>query len=116
MSYIDLYACRQDPASDECRHSFAELRQTMEWMYLERILRFPPIPPLREQFDIGAVVNRDLLMHALRAPAGYGTGLTMIDQIKATGLHIEVAQDLINRFEEGAALLRAELKVYQQNC
>ncbi len=69
-----------------------------------------PGPELNLSVDIRDALLGDLLIHALGQPVPETNRPLYLNQIKESGLHIEVIKELIIQFEDGAKALKEELK------
>ena len=123
---LDLSACLHSPLSPSCERTKKFFRDLLEAMYLSRVLPniripLPPLPgpdpsPLagdpspqpsivalfeNQQYLIG-----ELLMNALRDP----TPTPMINDIKKSGLQLEVAKGLQQRFKSAVKIMDKEIK------
>lgn len=105
-------------------------KQLLEAQYLAKFLRqlrfrspIPPLPiPDPGQFELQPslsidardVLLGDLIVSALGDPHPQPSRPLFINQIRESGLHIEVIKDLIVQFEDGVKALREELETFEK--
>jgi len=73
-----------------------------------------PGPELNLSVDIRDILLGDLLIHALGQPVPETNRPLYVNQIKESGLHIEVIEELITQFEDGTKALEEELKYFKK--
>ena len=124
MPILNLHECQRDPNSSQCLAAREELRRFLREIYILRWIR-PLIPPLPSPFGGGpqpepptisaTLANQnfligELLAHALGDPNPQPNTPSLINEIKKSGVHLEVVNELIDRFEIATTALRAEAK------
>ncbi len=72
-----------------------------------------PRPPRGISIDPRDELLGDLLIRSLADPTPQPNKLLLVNQIRNSGLHLEVIKDLASQFEDGARALRAEQKVFE---
>jgi len=128
---VDLFACKTDPNSEECKASEKFFRDLLEAAYLARFIKHPsirlPVPlpdpspfeggPQPEPPTISSIIANqnfligELLAHALSNPNPQPSSPSLIGDIKRSGVQLEVVNDLIKQFETATEALKEEAEI-----
>lgn len=129
MSFpVDLFACRTDPNSEECRKTKQFFTELLEAIYISKYIkhrpvRFPvPLPdpspevgPQPEPPGLPSIVASqniligELLVHALSHSNQQPSSPSLIDEIRKSGVQLEVVRSLIKQFETATQALKKEV-------